>query len=338
MSPVYKFSAPRKFTAGPTIYTSMLAGNTKYDNWADTAAAGDAGFITGYGTGNEWVSCFNHSVDGTWFNFGDLTATGMSGSGFNHNGGGANATRWLMMGGYGSGAPQNPIWYATVATKSAGSSFGTLATARFAGAQMGNSTIAMAYAGYLTSDIQTVNYATTGNATVFGSARQPHYNNGSSNSTTRAVSYGGQYGSQETTIDYVEFATTGNYNAFGTITSSNNHNGGGSSTRGLDIASTVSTTQLTSYITIASTGNATNYGSLTVARWFVATSSKASTYMVVFCGYTFASNGASTTTTADKFLISSTSNAIAWGTLTTGFASGVGNCAGGQNSNCHGGL
>jgi len=320
------------------ISGSMLIGNTVYDSWPEIAAAGDAGFILGSGTGNAWVSCFSHSTSGSWTSFGDLTATGMS-IAQNHNGGGANATRWLMMGFYGSGAQQNPIWYATVATKSAGSSFGTLATARFCGAQMGNSTMAMAYAGYLTSDIQTVNYATTGNATVFGSARQPHYNNGSSNSTTRAVSWGGQYGAQETTIDYVEFATTGNYNSFGTITASNNHAGGGSSTRGLDIAApSGNATSLTSYITIASTGNAINYGALTVARWFVATSSKASTYMVVFGGATIASGGSTLSTTIDQFLISSTSNAIGWGTLTTGFQSGYGNTCGGQNSNCHGGL
>lgn len=298
---------------------------------------GSVGFMTSTGTGNAWVSYFNFATDGVWGYFGDLTATNMQSGGFNHNGGGANATRWLMMGYYGSSAAQNPIWYTDIATTGSGASFGTLGTARFAGAQMGNSTKAMAYAGYLTADIQTVQYATTGNSSFFGSARQPHYNNGSSNSTTRAVSWGGQYGAQETTIDYVEFATTGNYNAFGTITSSNNHSGGGSSTRGLDIAATSSSTQLTSYITIASTGNATNYGALTVARWFVATASKASTYMVMFGGYTFAS-GNPASTAIDQFSISSTSNAIGWGTLTTAFANGVGNCAGGQNSNCHGGI
>ena len=321
-----------------TSYTSLLAGNTKYDQWTDIAAAGDAGIMLTTGTGNTFASCFSHSTTGSWASFGDLTATGMTGNGHNHNGGGANATRWLMMGGFGSGAQQNPIWYATVATKSAGSSFGTLATARFSGAQMGNSTKAMAYAGYLTSDIQTVQYATTGNSTNFGSARQPHYNNGASNSPTRAVSWGGNYGAQETTIDYVEFATTGNHNSFGTIASSNNHNGGSSSTRGIDIAATATANaSLVTYITIASTGNATNYGSLTVGRWMAETSAKASSYLVVFGGYS--TSGANpATTTVDQFLISSTSNATSWGTLTTATANGAGNLPGGQNSNCHGGI
>jgi len=297
---------------------------------------GSVGFMTSAGTGNAWVSYFNFATDGVWGYFGDLTATGMT-IAQNHNGGGANSTRWLMMGYYGSGVAQNPIWYADIATTGSGASFGTLASARFSGAQMGNATKAMAYAGYLTSDIQTVLYATLGNSSAFGSARAPHYNNGSSKSTTRAVSWGGQYGQQETTIDYVEFATTGNYNAFGTITASNNHAGGGSSTRGLDIAANSSNVSLTSYITIASTGNATNYGALTVARWFVATASRASSYMVCFSGAA-TSLGNPLQTTVDQFLISSTGNAISWGTLTTAFQSGSGNTCGGQNSNCHGGI
>jgi len=318
------------------ISGSMLLGNTLYDNWPEVAAAGDAGFMLTTGTGNAWVSCFSHATTGTWSFFGNLTATGMN-TGFNHNGGGANATRWLMMGGYGSGVGQTPIWFATVATKSVGSSFGSLATARFSGAQMGNSTRAMAYAGYLTADIQTVQYATTGNSTAFGQARQPHYNNGSSNSTTRAVSWGGQYGAQETTVDYVEFATTGNYNSFGTIAASNNHNGGGSNTRGIDIAAVSgNSSNLINYITIATTGSVTGYGSLTVARWMVATSAKASSYLVVFGGNSI--SGGTKTTTIDQFLISSTGNATAWGTLTTAYSNDSGNTPGGQNSNCHGGL
>jgi hypothetical protein len=297
---------------------------------------GSVGFMRSSGVGNAWMSYFNFATDGVWGYFGDLTATGMTANGHNANGGSANETRWLMMGGY-DGVAQNPIWYAVTATTGNGLSFGTLGTERYSGAQMGNSTRALAYAGYLTSNIQYVQYATTGNSTLFGSARQPHYNNGSSNSTTRAVSWGGQYGAQETTIDYVEFATTGNYNTFGTITASNNHAGGGSSTRGLDIAANSSNVSLTSYITIASTGNATNYGALTVARWFVATASKASSYMVCFGGAA-TSAGNPLQTTADQFLISSTGSAIFWGTLVTAFQAGVGNCAGGQNSNCHGGI
>ena len=310
----------------------LVGARTIYDLLPDTAAAGDVGFMLNNGTGNEFVSWFSHSTFGSWSYFGDLTATGMTGNGHNHNGGGANATRWLMMGGYGSGVEQNPIWYATVATKSNGTSFGTLGTARFAGAQMGNSTRAMAYAGYLTSNIQTVQYATTGNSTNFGSARQPHYNNGASNSTTRAVSWGGQYGAQETTIDYVEFATTGNYNSFGTITASNNHRSGSSSTRGIDVAANQAGTPIQNYITIATTGNAVTYGSLTVSRFFMETSAKATNYMVMFGGTT-----GSASAVIDAYLISSTSNAIAWGTLVTADPDSANGC-GGQNSNCHGGL
>ena len=94
---------------------------------------------------------------------------------------------------------------------------------------------------------------------------------------------------------------------------------------------------MVTYITIASTGNATNYGSLTVGRWMAETSAKASSYLVVFGGYsTSCSNPA--TTTVDQFLISSTSNATSWGTLTTATANSAGNLPGGQNSNCHGGI
>ena len=74
------------------------------------------------------------------------------------------------------------------------------------------------------------------------------------------------------------------------------------------------------------------YGSLTVSRFFMETSAKATNYMVMFGGTT-----GSASAVIDKYLISSTGNATSWGTLVTADPDS-GNACGGQNSNGHGGL
>lgn len=328
-----------------TAYTFKVTGTNSTATGPESAASaaatpsgvslsGDVGFVLSASSGNPYVSYFNFSTDNSIAAFGDLTAPGYAGNGFNSAGGAANTTRWIGYGGYVSGGPGNAIRYATIATKSNGSSFGTAAVARFSGAQMASSTRCISYAGYLTGDIEYVTFATTGNGTFFGGSSSACYNAAAMNSTTRGVRAGGGYGGPETRIEYITMATTGDQTTFGTMTGggSTENCSGGSSTRGIWCGANGGLQQR--YITIATTGNGTTYANLTVARSSFKGASKASTYMVMFGGYNTATSLA--TNTIDQFLIATTNNAISWGTLSGTFAGS--NVAGGQNSTCHGGI
>jgi hypothetical protein len=300
----------------------------------EPSLSGDVGFMLASGANNPYISYFNFATDNYYTSFGDLTATGYAGGGHNGPGGAANTTRWIGYGGYVSGGAGSAIWYATIATKSNGSSFGTAIVARFAGAQMASSTRCISYAGYLTGDIEYVTFATTGNGTFFGNSSTACYNAAAMNSTTRGVRAGGGYGGPETRIEYITMATTGDQTTFGTMTGggSTENCSGGSSTRGIWCGANGGLQQR--YITIATTGNGTTYANLTVSRSSMKGASKASTYMVMIGGYNSATS--LQTNTIDQFSISTTNNAISWGTLGTAWSGS--NVAGGQNSTCHGGI
>lgn len=332
MSPVYKFSAPRTLKQGPTRYTSLLAGNTKYDNWAEVGPAGNAGFFRSSMTD---LKCFDFATDGTYFAFGDLaTPVGVGGS--NPAGGLCNSTRFIMNGGYqqATGNALTAISYAEVSTKSNGVSFGSLTVAIFAGGAFNSSTRGIAYAGYGASgaDIGYVTIATLGNALLFGYARQMDYINGCCSNTTRGTSWGSQYGGQGIYIDYVTIATTGNYTNFGQMSQvSNSVTCGSSTTRGCaaGINSTSVSTCTNEYITFASTGNSASFGTLTTKRNETMGTAKASTNFVVFGGY----SGSASMTSCEKWAIASGGAATSWGTLSVAAQAP----SGGSTSNCHGG-
>jgi hypothetical protein len=312
------------------IYTSFLAGNTKFDNWVDTVNAGSAGFFR---SSNTDIKGFDFSTDGTYNTFGDL-ATPVSVGGSGASGGLCNSTRYIMNGGYqqSTGNPMSAISYRDIATRGNGLSFGSLTAAVYAGAAFNNSTRGISYAGYLNANIDYVTIATLGNGTSFGSARQPDYINGGCSNTTRGTSWGSQYGGQGIYIDYVTIATTGNYTNFGQMSQiSNSVTCGASTTRGCaaGINSTSVSTCTNEYITFASTGNSASFGTLTTKRSSTMGSAKASTNFVVFGGY----DGSAALTSCEKWAIASGGAATSWGTLSTAMYA----ASGGTTSNCHGG-
>ena len=184
-----------------------------------------------------------------------------------------------------------------------------------------------------------VTTATTGNATDFGdllSATNDMCN--ACNSPTRGVFSGGNQASSphnQNVIQYITMASAGNATDFGDLTLKARSAAGGtasSNTRGLILicnSSPNNNLNNIEFITIASTGNATDFGDLFTGRYGAASCSNLN--RAVFLG----GRTPSYINTMDTVLIASTGNASDFGDI-TGATGGTG--AGAANSDSHGGL
>ena len=195
----------------------------------------------------------------------------------------SNSTRGLV----GGGRQSSPyidihtrINYITIATTGNSTSFGDMSTGVRYGTGLASTTRGIFSGGYRNdgsnsrNDIQYVTIATTGNSTSFGTLTQDRYAVGSCANNTRGVIAGGlnDSNSRTATIEYITIASTGNGTSFGNLTDiAHGNSGTSSSTRGLFHlgyigTSTGARTTKVNYIEIATTGNASNFGDLTVAR------------------------------------------------------------------------
>jgi hypothetical protein len=163
--------------------------------------------------------------------------------------------------------------------------------------------------------IDYVDITTTGNAIDFGDMSVASAFNGAVGSTTRGVMSTGQFGNILNTLEFVTFATTGNAADFGDMTSALvGVSGCGSSTRGLfgmgsPTGSSGAEVNTIQYITIASTGNATTFGELTIRRYVG--SAMSSPTRAVWAG----GNPSGASNRIDYVTIASTGNATTFGTL-----------------------
>ena len=193
----------------------------------------------------------------------------------------SSSTRMLVTMGYTAPATTNTIEFITIANIASSTDYGDLTVARRRTQSLSNSTRAVHVGGsgssptpyFNTIDFNTI--ATAGNSTDFGdtlSAAVTH--GGSVASSTRGVYSAGQVsGSYVNTIEFITIATTGNGQDFGDL------NGGAigyhfrgsicDSTRGLFAGGYNPSNQVQNkidFVTIATTGNATDFGDLSVAR------------------------------------------------------------------------
>jgi hypothetical protein len=202
--------------------------------------------------------------------FGELTNT------YGYSGSLSSSTRWICAGGNNSlGDSYSTILYGGISTSGTTGSFGDLTLARNDLVGLANSTRGLFAGGYYSSGSTTtcvidyVTIATTGNATSFGNLWTQTRYNGSCASTTRGIIAGGD---ASNIIGYVTIGTTGNTTDFGDLTVGRWCLGSCSnSTRGLFAGGQSSTSgypgvNVIDYITIASTGNATDFGDLTASR------------------------------------------------------------------------
>ena len=130
--------------------------------------------------------------------------------------------------------------------------------------------------------IDFITIATRGDTQDFGEISFERSAAGGCASTTRGIFVGGQVPSPTNgvnVIDYVTIATTGNATDFGDLTTARRQMDAGSSlTRGVCIAgyqdtSPAAIVNTMDYVTIATTGNAQDFGDLTTVRRFTGTCS-----------------------------------------------------------------
>ena len=179
-----------------------------------------------------------------------------------------------------AGSFQGSIDIVQIRSKGNASDYGDLSHARqgLANGCISSTTRGLFYAGddsgpsTYVDTIDFITMATTGNATDFGNATSDDSGGGGFSNTTRGGRGGGFTGTGNpfgvNIIDYVTIATTGNATDFGDLSSVRySVSGLSSSTRGIFGGGAVYTgstvyTDTMEYITIASTGNVTDFGNL----------------------------------------------------------------------------
>ena len=205
--------------------------------------------------------------------FGDLSSAKHS------IGGSANSTRGLA---FGSSGLTNTIEYITIASTGDSKDFGDMVDGLGQVTGTASPTRCVMAGGESPSKLNTMQYVTImsmGNAFDFGDLTIARSGIVSLSSATRGLYLGGELPaspSYTNTVDFVQIATTGNAINFGDLDNSNGMRLGAtaaSPTRGLYAGGgndqPVSNTAFTKIhlFTIASTGNATDFGDITVARF-----------------------------------------------------------------------
>ena len=207
----------------------------------------------------------------------------------------SNRGRGLQMGSYLTpGASDKAITYINIQSTGNTQSFGDLLAANASGGAVASSTRAV-YGGGWTApgvEIEYVTIATTGNAIDFGANRTAKgaYAYGSGNATRGLFWSGQDHPSYYNTIDFITIATTGACAEFGDINMANGRYGGATfadSTRAINGGGVTGATSTAlnniDYVTIATTGNGTDFGDLTTAKRYVSGSSD-TTRGVIYAG------------------------------------------------------
>ena len=214
------------------------------------------------------ISYITISATGNSFDFGDLTTLRYG------SGSCSDSTRGIVAGGD-SPTVLKSIDYITISTLANASNFGelTVATNSFSGC---SSPIRGIFGGGNTgSSVNTIEYvtiSTLGDTQYFGDLTEAKRNLGTSSSPTRAIFFGGNTGSGVNTIEYVTIASLGDGIDFGDlITATRNNTSCSSSIRGISAGGGLSPSSPAysdsiEYVTIATLGNAADFGNLTDAR------------------------------------------------------------------------
>ena len=177
-----------------------------------------------------------------------------------------SATRGLF-GGY---APAGAnIYYITFASRGdAIDSNGDLSVGRAYSNALSNSTRGVFFAGGGTNVIDYVTMSSIGNAQDFGDISFIGFSVKGCASSTRGLMFGGAYVSFYNNIQYITISTTGNAQDFGDLSSTRSQGGCVSNaTRGVYMGGIAATapavgTNIMEFVTIASLGNAQDFGDL----------------------------------------------------------------------------
>ena len=265
--------------------------------------------------------------------FGDLLNTG------DLPGSASSTTRMLVASGYIAPASSNVIEFITIADIASSTDFGDLTEARRRPQGLSNSTRGAFVGGQTPTAVNTIDFvtiATAGNAADFGDTNAAvAAHGGAVASSTRGVYTIGGHPAYTNTIEFITIATTGNGQDFGdlTVDANRGYQDRGSicdTTRGIFSGGFTGSNVLSNtieFITMATTGNSTNFGDLPVARrgGFGTSNSR----LAIFAGgYT----PGSFKNAIDQVTIQTTGNATDFGDLVFAIQESSG------SSDSHGGL
>ena len=293
---------------------------------------GSRGVFAG-GEGTNVISYITIASAGNAADFGDLT------SARGHCDGLSNGSRGVFGGGGAGGPGVNVIEYITIASTGNATDFGNLTVGRqepgtasdgsrgvWAGGRVG---------GTFHNVMDYITIASTGNANDFGNLSGTRGSMAGTSNGPRGVFAGSSYNNIVNVIDYITIGSTGNATDFGNLTQATMDLSAASNvTRGVFAGgstadSSSGDTNVISYITIASAGNATDFGDLTVSRQALGGTSDGSRG-VFGGGY---HSGGTDANVIDYITISTAGNATDFGDITvagnaTGKNAGVGATSG----------
>ena len=293
---------------------------------------GARGIFAGGSPAINTIDYFTISTAGDATDFGDLaTARYLHGAC-------ASSTRAVFGGG---NIPEsNNMEYITIPSTGNGTSFGNLTASKRNLCGGGNKTRGIFSGGLepgssYQDDIDYITIATTGNANDFGNLTVARLDAETVSNGSRMVTYAGSLPSPTNgtnTMDYITIASTGNAQDFGDAQHLNNGGAasGDSTTRGVFMGGrnqpSPNNISDIDYITIATLGNAINFGDLTAAKRFVeGTSDK---IRALCCGGYTSSNQ----DVIEYVTIATQGNGVDFGNLQTSTFSAA------ATSNGHGGL
>jgi len=265
------------------------------------------------------ISTFGNSQD-----FGDLNQN------LYWNAGSSSRTRGLINGGY-NGA--DTIQFVTIASIGNAADFGNLSAGRHQLGALSSQTRSIVVGGGNSDVMDYVTIAQTGNAVDFGNLSGNCVYPFTAASTTRGIIAGGGTPSVKNVIEFVTITTTGDATDFGDLPVARFEMGCQctSATRavfgGGKVAPDNSTVNTMEFITMATTGNAIDFGDLTRATYQVPSGVVSSpTRGLCIAGYP------SPSLVIDAFEIATTGNSVDFGDCTTSANSGYAFSSG------HGGL
>ena len=292
------------------------------------------------------ISFIEIQSGGTAFDFGDSTNGSMYAMTAV-----SSSTRAVFAGGHTSQSSPYPttnlIEFVTIANTSNCTDFGDLDVAAANRTGVSNQTRGLIAGGYSpnTRQIDKITIATLGNAGDFGNLTDQGFygmnQGGMVSSTTRGLFAGGSGNSAPVavnTITFVLIASDSNSTDFGDLTHTNGYFNVGNSngTRGIfmggaDIDSPYAVTDQIDFVTIATAGNATDFGSLSTGR-YAAMGASNSTRGVIAGGRISPAPSLPATNLMEFVNIASTGSGSSFGELIEPERSGAG-C-----SDSHGGL
>ena len=256
----------------------------------------------------------NASSTGNAITFGNLNSSRRGSSAF------SSSTRGIFAGGY-----TTNIDYVTISSTGSTESFGTVAQSRSHMAGISNSTRGIIAGGYVlpstggTVEIEYVTIASTGNPVDFGSLSGTNYFCGGCGSSTRGLITSSTSLNQNT-IEFITISTLGNAADFGDLSFARRQDGDQSvsnSIRGVFGggygAPSPGFRNTIDYVTIATLGNAVDFGDHTIETYY-RTGASSST-RGVFAGGGNISPANTLTNVIDYIQIMSIGNAIDFGDL-----------------------